>query len=151
MTQDEVSQQTLIENGLLKGLVDGLRSTLGWQVQGTDCSRKLSTLRFMAECFQRHLERMMSLEEFDGYMAHVMEISPYLSRRVEALRGEHGLLRETARHVLHRLEQVSPSDPATFADVCDELRGLLEKVETHSRKEVHLVQEACTRDSGGEG
>jgi hypothetical protein len=151
MTHGDIAQQTVVENNLLQCLVEGLRTTLNWQVEGEDFSRKLSTLRFTAESFQRHLERLMSLEEFDGYLDEVAATSPQLSRRVDALRNEHGMLREAARHIVHGLEQLSPTDALGFAGICDELERLLDDVEAHSRREVSLVQEACARDGGGEG
>jgi hypothetical protein len=149
-TGSDAAQQTLVENDLLQHLVDGLRSTLAWQVEG-DVLRKLSTLRFIAQCFQRHLERMMALEEHDGYMDEVALLSPRLARRVDVLRGEHGRLREGARRTVVRLEQVEPTDGPEFAAVCADLAVLVDEVEKHSRKEVALVQEAFARDSGGEG
>jgi hypothetical protein len=38
-----------------KLLMEGLRSTVAWKVQGNDFSRKLSTLRFIVRSFQGHL------------------------------------------------------------------------------------------------
>jgi hypothetical protein len=151
MTKGEITQQTLVENGLLQQLVEGLRSTLAWKVQGEDFSRKLATLRFITQSFQRHLERLMALEEYDGYMDLVATTDPRLGRRVDALRAEHGQFREAARRVVHRLERIAPTDLAAFNAIGDELRSLLEKVEEHGRKEIALLQEAVAQDSGGEG
>jgi hemerythrin-like domain-containing protein len=151
MSQGDITQQTLIEHSLLRQLVEGLRATLAWQVQGTDCSRKLSTLRFIAQSFQRHLDRLMALEEHDGYMDLVATTSPRLSRRVDALRAEHGQLRDAARRLVYQLEHVSPTNPIALANIGDNLRALLDRVEDHGRREVRLLQEAVGRDSGGEG
>jgi hypothetical protein len=148
---NDAAQQTLVEHELLGYLVEGLRTTLAWQVQGEDFTRKLSTLRFMAQCFQRHLERMMALEEYDGYMGLAGATSPWLGRKVDALRQEHTRLREAARRVVHGLEHASPTDQGEFACLCEALAALLLQVEEHTRKEVTLVQEAFTQDSGGEG
>jgi hypothetical protein len=147
----DAAQQTLVEHELLGYLIEGLRTTLAWHVQGDDFTRKLSTLRFMAQCFQRHLERMMVLEEYDGYMGLAGVTSPWLGRKVDALRGEHSRLREAARRVVHGLEQASPTDRGEFANLCEALAALLLQVEEHTQKEVALVQEALTQDSGGEG
>jgi hemerythrin-like domain-containing protein len=151
MSHDNMTQQTLVENDLLQHLLVGLRSTLDWKVQGQDFSRKLSTLHFIAQCFQRHLERMMALEEHDGYMDMVAETCPRLARRVDALRSEHGQFRDAARRVVQGLERVTPADTAEFARWCGELSALVDRVQAHSKKEVALLQEAVSQDSGGEG
>jgi hypothetical protein len=69
MDSHEVAQQMQVEHGLLRHLIQGLRATAAWEVPGPDASRKLSTLRFVAGSFQRHLERPLALEEYDGWAA----------------------------------------------------------------------------------
>jgi len=98
MNQD-ITQQTEVESKMFGLLMEGLRSTLAWKVQGADFSRKLSTLRFMAQSFQRHLERLFSLEEYDGYMDLVTKTSPRLSRTVDALKLEHDQFRTGIRRI----------------------------------------------------
>jgi hypothetical protein len=148
---NDVAQQTLVEHELLGYLVEGLRATLAWQVQGDDFTRKLSTLRFMAQCFQRHLERMMTLEECDGYMGLAEATSPWLVRKVDALRGEHSRLREAARRLVHGFEHALPTDQGEFANLCEAVAALLLQIEEHTQQEVALVQEAFTQNGGGEG
>ena len=63
-----IAKQTEVESGLVKLLIEGLRSTVDWKVHGGDFSRKLSTLRFIVRSFQGHMERLFALEEYDGYM-----------------------------------------------------------------------------------
>jgi hypothetical protein len=151
LTSDDLSQQALIEHDLLGYLVAGLRAAVQWRVAGEDFSRKLSTLRFISRSFRRHLERVMDLEEFDGYLDEVAARSPQLGRQVDRLRGEHGWFREASRRSVHRLEQASPADAVEFARICDDLVELLDRVEAHSRKEMQLLLEAFDRDIGGEG
>jgi hypothetical protein len=151
LTGGDHSQQALIEHGLLRHLVDGLRATLAWQADGGDFGRKLSTLRFIGQSLQRHLEHLLALEENDGYLDGVAAVSPRLGRRVDALRAEHDGLRDATRRAVQRLGQVAPQDGAEFAAVCGDLANLLDRVEEHSRQEVALLQEAFDRDIGGEG
>jgi hypothetical protein len=132
-------------------LIEGLRNTLAWKVQGTDFVRKLSTLRFYTQSFQRHLERVLALEEYDGYMDLVLQASPQLGNGVDALRREHEQFRKESSHIVHRFEHVSPTDGDSFARICDELHGLLNRLAAHNKKEVNLMQEAFARDDGGEG
>jgi hypothetical protein len=41
---------------------------------GPDASRKLSTLRFITGSFQRHLERLLALEEYGGASGDTVEL-----------------------------------------------------------------------------
>jgi hypothetical protein len=150
-TGGDFTQQALLEHAMLRHLVEGLRATLDWRGQEDDGSRKVSTLRFFTQSFQRHLERLLALEEYDGYLAEVAAASPWLSRRVDGLRGEHEGLRQATRRVVHGLEQMSPPDPAGFVGLCVEVAALLERVEDHGRREMSLLQETFDRDIGGEG
>jgi hypothetical protein len=78
-------------------------------------------------------------------------MSPWLGRKVDALREEHHQLLGTARQVVHGLEHASPTDQGEFARLCEAVAALVLQVEEHTRNEVALVQEAFAQDSGGEG
>jgi hemerythrin-like domain-containing protein len=152
MAHEDVAQQTLLEHALLKHVTEALRVSAGWSAEGDDLSRNLSTLRFIAGSFQRHLERLMALEEHDGYMDVVVSASPRLAKTVDALREEHGQFRGAVRRITQRLEQVSATDHAAFAAARDELLGFLDRVDRHGDKESKLIHEALARDAeGGEG
>jgi hemerythrin-like domain-containing protein len=147
----EITQQIAVESSMFKLLEEGLRNTLAWKVQGNDFSRKLATLRFMAQSFHRHLEHLLAAEEFDGYMTHVEELAPQLARSVDALKNQHDKFRAGSRRILHGLERVSPSDQASFNKVCDEFLALLQAIDEHNEREASLFTEAFSRDGGGEG
>jgi hemerythrin-like domain-containing protein len=151
MTNQDIAQQISIEHGMLKNITDALRLALGWQMQGDDLSRKLSTVRFISQSLQRHLEHLMALEEYDGYMDMVAESTPHLARRVDGLRQEHDQLRRIVNRTVPRLERVSHSDHAEVDRLCAELVGLVDKLDEHNKKETALLQEALGRDGGGEG
>ena len=68
MDHQDVARQTQVEHEMLGHIMEALRTAAGWQVRGPDASRKLSTLRFVAGSFQRHLEHLLTLEECDGYL-----------------------------------------------------------------------------------
>ena len=149
MDSHEVAQQMRVEHGLLQQLIQGLRATAAWPVPGPDASRKLSTLRFVAGSFQRHLERLLALEEYDGYMGLVQASSPRLGRTADALRVEHEHFRSEAGRVAQRLERLAGSDPEAMERVCADLLALLAQIESHSEKEMALVHEAFGQDEGG--
>jgi hypothetical protein len=146
----DVAQQMQVEHGLLQHLIEGLRAAAASPVPGPDASRKLSTLRFVAGSFQRHLERLLALEEGD-YLGLVRAASPRLVRAADALRAEHERFRAEARRVVQRLDGLPGTDPAALAPVCADLLALLGQVESHSEKEMALVHEAFGQDEGGEG
>ena len=148
MDHQAISDQMLAEHELLGHITSGLRTVLGWKTGDYDLSRQLSSARFTAGSFQRHLERLMSLEEHDGYMEVVVKRKPQLAKEVDALRLEHEEFRGSLNKTVHRLERLSPTDHARYSAVRDELLVLLEKVDKHSAKETGLLQEAFLRDEG---
>jgi len=151
MEHQGLAQRTFVEQNMLRQLMDALRVTLAREERAGDSRERLSTLRFIVQSFQRHLERMMSLEEDDGYLGWVVDENPRLDRVVAALRDEHDRLRNAMQHVLIRLGRVSAENRADMDPVCEELFDLLRMLDEHREKEGGLLQEAVTRDGGGEG
>jgi hypothetical protein len=151
MSYTDLAQQTLVEQNMLLLIIEGLRSTLAWEVQGADFTRKLSSLRFITQSFQRHLDHVLALEEFEGYMDLVLQANPQLSNNINALKQDHQQFRKEASQIVHHFESVVPTDGDSFARICDDLGGLLSRLEAHNNKEGKLMQEAFARDEGGEG
>ena len=151
MDQQGTPQQVLIEHQMLNHITSALKATMHWEYQGTDFSRKLSSLRFVAQSFQRHLKRLMALEEVDGYLAVVLESRPQLNQEIEALRQEHDQFRHALPRIMGRLQRVSPTNRESITKILDELTALLEKLDAHGRKETSMLQEALLTDEGGEG
>jgi len=151
MADHNITEQMVVEHEMLKHIIEGLRLAIAVKPEGGDFSRKLHSVHFIALSLQRHLEHMLTLEECDGYMDAVVNLRSQLVRQVDALRQEHDQFRKASHRVLHRLENVSPTDQSSFRTVCDELLAFLESLDRHTRKEVNLVQEAFARDGGGEG
>jgi hypothetical protein len=151
MDRQDIAEQTRVEQELLRHLMEGLRLSATWQVRGPDASRKLSTLRFVTASFQRHLERLLGLEEHDGFMDKVLACAPHLGRATAALRAEHDGFRGAASRVVEQLERLQANDLAALEKVGGEMVALLNRIEGHNRKEMALLLEAFGRDEGGEG
>jgi hemerythrin-like domain-containing protein len=151
MPYTDIAEQSGVEHGLLKSITDSLRLAIGWKLEGKDVSRKLSTVRFVAQSLQRHLDHLFALEEYDGYMDVVVSVSPQLGRRVDALRHEHDQLRHAVARTVQGLERVVLTDQGTLDEVCAELLGVLQQLDEHTQKEARLLQQALKRDGGGEG
>ncbi len=151
MDQQGTPQQVLIEHQMLNHITGALKATMDWEYEGTDFSRKLSSLRFVAQSFQRHLKRLMALEEADGYMAVVLDSCPQLNQEIETLRQEHDQFRHALPRIMGRLQRVSPTNRESMTKILDELTALLEKLNAHGKKETSLLLKALLTDEGGEG
>ena len=151
MTQQEGAQQALIEHEALKHIIGALRTVMDWKPGGDDFSRKLSSLRFIAQSFQRHLERTMAIKEQDGYMAGAIEEMPAVAEKVQALLKEHDEFEESMHRLVLRLDHLAPTDKSGIDKSCRDLEELLMKLEDHDRREANLMQEAFQRDVGGQG
>jgi hypothetical protein len=151
MNHFDVVKQTRIEKEMLKSLIEGLRNTLAWKTHEENLSRKLSTLKFVMRSFQSHLDRLMRIEEHDGYMDIVLEKHPHLGKTVESLRFEHDIFRREISLIAAGLERVVPTDQNLLNNICNQVAGLLVKVDVHTQKEADLFQEAFERENGGEG
>jgi hypothetical protein len=151
MNQLNIVRQTQVERKMLQSLIEGLRHTMAWQIAGDDLSRKLSTMKFITRSFQSHFERLMELEEKDGYMAIVLEKHPHLTKSVEALRGDHDVFRREMACLVQGLGSVVATDRDKLSAIFDQATVLLKKVDDHNKKEADIFQEAFEREEGGEG
>jgi hypothetical protein len=151
MALHEITEQTRVEHELLDHLMHGLRSTAAWRVQEPDASRKLSTLRFIVQSFQRHLERLLTIEEYDGYMGLLRSAVPRLAKMTDTLREEHDHFRTEVRRIVQQLERLPTTDLPALGQACDDLLALVGRIEAHNKKEIALIQETLGRDEGGEG
>lgn len=124
---------------------------LGWTVASDGFARKLSSVRFFTELYQRHLERLFALEEIDGYMDAVSKLKPELASRVATLKQEHEPLRAALRETVLRLDMALPTHPADFDRTCSQLRDTIGRVLEHLHRERELFVESIERDTGGEG
>ncbi len=140
-----------MEHQILDHVKQALRVTLDWKVPSVGISRKLSSVQFTLRSFLRHLERMMNLEEQDGYMVLVAEIKPNMSFRVERLAQDHERFRESIQRLLPEIESLCEHQNEEFEGACRQIYELLDSVDRHDEEEVELLQETFLFDEGGEG
>ncbi len=140
-----------MEHQILEHVKQALRVTLGWRVPAEGVSRKLSSVQFTLKSFQRHLERLMEIEEQDGYMEFVSETKPNLQFRVDQLERDHARFRRSVDRLIPKLESINEYQGEQFETVCDEISSLLERVDCHDAAEIELLQETLLFDEGGEG
>ncbi len=140
-----------MEHEILNHVKQALRVTLGWKVPPEGISRKLSSVQFTLKSFQRHLERLMNIEEQDGYMVFVEELKPNMHFRVDQLERDHDRFRRAMSCLLPKVDSLSAYDDEEIEAVCEEIHALLERVDHHDRQEVDLLQDSMWLDEGGEG
>ncbi|HEY5314412.1 MAG TPA: hemerythrin domain-containing protein [Pirellulales bacterium] len=136
-----LAHQTLVEHQILEYVKDALRLTLEMKVSSTSLARKLSSVRFMAQSFQRHLDRLLDLEEDGGYMEMVRGRRPELIDEAARLRHEHGELRERLAGIQLGLAGLADNDDERFHGVCYKLRDLLDRLDEHDAREINLLEQ----------
>jgi hemerythrin-like domain-containing protein len=140
-----------LEHEILNHVKQALRVTLGWKVPPEGISRKLSSVQFTLKSFQRHLERLMNIEEQDGYMVFVEEIKPNMHFRIDRLEHDHNRFRRVMENLLPKVDSLSEYDEDEIQTVCEEIYALLDRVDHHDKEEIALLQDSMWLDEGGEG
>src|SRR3954447_4846653 len=98
--RDSAASTACMEHQVFEHIKQALLVTLNWQTPSVGIPRKLSSLQFTIKSFQRHLERVLSVEEEGGYMTDAMETKPYLQDRVEQLAKDHARYRDRLRKLM---------------------------------------------------
>lgn len=139
-----------MEHAVMEHIKQAMRVTLDWHAPEVSLPRKVSSLQFTIKSLQRHLERVMSLEEDGGYMAVVAETKPHLCDRADCLARDHDAFRAELKRLLPALNSLNEWDEPRFEQVGGALRQLLDAIDRHDQQEVELLQ-SLVDDEGGEG
>jgi hemerythrin-like domain-containing protein len=151
MAENKSMNQTAVEHEALRHIIGALRTVMDWKPAAGDVARKLASLRFICQSFQRHLERLMALKEESGYMKGAVEQMPSLAEKVQGLLHEHDQFDKSVHRLLLNLDETFSADQARVDAVSSDVEALLVKLEDHHRREAELMQEAFQRDVGGQG
>lgn len=149
--QDSGVSIACMEHQVFEHVKQALLVTLNWDAPSVSMPRKLSSLQFTIKSFQRHLERVLSIEEEGGYMADAMDIKPYFQDRVEQLAKDHAQIRDRLKTLLPQLADTKEWEEPRFEQVCENLRELIADLDRHNEREIELLQESTCTDDGGEG
>jgi hypothetical protein len=146
-----IAQASQLEHQILDHVKQALRITIDWKAPSIGLPRKMSSVQFTMKSFARHLQRMMDLEERDGYMSVVRDLKPNLDGRIKRLQREH-------REFRSRLDELGPTVASLtalpedeFEFVCSQIAELLDRVDQHDVAEIELLQDTLLHDEGGEG
>jgi hemerythrin-like domain-containing protein len=141
MSHRLISQQMLLEHEILARLSDALRTAIGWSHHG-GVSRKLESLQFLTESFQRHLERMLDLEEQGGYLELVGESHPAREAELNGFRAEHDRFRQEVQDVLQSIAGLGDSPGQDdLLPLLDQITSLVDQVDAHNKREMCFLQE----------
>ena len=140
-----------MEHQVFEHIKQALLVTLNWHAPTVSMPRKLSSLQFTMKSLQRHLDRVISIEEEGGYMADAMDTKPYFQDRVEQLSRDHAYFRARLRELDADLNDTKEWEEPRFERVCHELRALIADLDRHNERENELLQESMLTDGGGEG
>jgi hypothetical protein len=146
-----VAKQIEVEFAILLSVEQSLRLALQWMTRDRGNGHKLSTLRFVAGSFERHLTRMRVLADHGGYLHFIGDTNPHLAADIETLRNARQEIQANFERIILRLEYVSPDDAAAFDKLCAELECYLDQLKAHGQQEMELIQHAFIQEEGGEG
>ena len=148
---DSVASVSWVEHQTLEHIKQALRVTLKWDAPAVSMERKRSSVRFTLQSLCRHLERLMKIEEADGYLDRVVEEKPNLHFRIQRLTRDHQHFRSRVEQLAPMLDDLNEWQDAEFDDACGEINELLDEIDRHDHEEVSLLQDALSYDEGGEG
>lgn len=150
MDHIHISRQIIQEHDNLAMLIHALRNTIGWTFHEHqyDLVRKLSSLRFMFQSFQRHFDHLLSLEERGGYIEQLTHARPDLNVKVAELMKEHQSFRQEETSIARRLQDASAEDPRVIERLCEDLLAFLQWFDNHSARETEMLRVVVTGDSG---
>jgi hypothetical protein len=140
-----------IEHQMLEHIKNALRVTIAWRAPAVTSGRKLSSVRFAMKSFDRHLRRVINIEEEDGYLFDLTDSKPNQQHQVERLQLDHRRFRMRTTDLLDQLNELSDWQTDELEEVCRQIGQLLEDVDRHDSEEISLLQEAVLFDEGGEG
>lgn len=148
---DDIAKQFQVELALLVNIERAIQFTLDWDSGNHDTVRKLSTLRFATQTFERHLARVRALSEHGGYMHLITDKKPRLANEVMELKSARDGLQEQFECLIVALEHVSSGNLARLGKIYSDYRSFLEALDTHGQNERELFHRACFEELGGSG
>lgn len=110
-------------------------------------------LHGLSAAFERlmfHLERNFAAQETGGYMENLLELRPTISRRVEALKREHGELLRMGQRIREDLRATRAEERLLVADASARILRFMAVVAQHEQREDTLTLLVFNEDLGGE-
>lgn len=143
-------ERLVSESDAVHNLKAALRAAIAWDPKAVGMGRKVQGVRFVIEALERHMEKLMDLEEREGCLAWVEEYKPTLCTLAATLRAEHDRFRMHLKEIVPRWESAAQMNTEEFDELCDGVRSFLAAVERHESRERDLMYSALCDDDGGE-
>ena len=150
-TQPSQATASWVEHQMLEHIKGALRVAICNQSAGLSPAQLKSSMAFVLKSFQRHLERLMQIEESGGYMHAVIDAKPNMAERLKQLRCDHDHFRYRVQELSDRIDRLEDWQTEELEKASREIAVLLSEVDSHDAAEVSLLQETLLFDEGGEG
>ncbi len=143
-------ERLVCESDAVHNLKSALRAAISWDAKSVGMQRKVQGVRFVIEALERHLQKLMDLEELEGCLSWIGESKPSLQSLASALCAEHDRFRTRLKEIVPRWEAAASMQEDEFNELCDSVRSFLASVERHEGRERDLMYSALCDDEGGE-
>jgi len=97
--------------------------------------------------FASHVDRHFSFEEEEGFLVHITQRRPLLSKRVASLRADHEALRNALLDLVALVDTKSEEELRRQL-IGARLNAILSRLQAHEREENALMQEAFQQEFG---
>lgn len=114
-----------------------------------ECKDWLHGLREAFKRLKAHLKVNFEMKRSGGYLAHVIEVRPTLSKQVERIRHEHDEILRLAEFISDELETVVCADRLLLADLAARIQRFIAVVSQHDQKEAMITMLVFNQDLGG--
>lgn len=143
-------ERLVSESDAVQNLKAALTAAISWDAKSVGMQRKVQGVRFVIEALERHLRKLMDLEEREGCLAWIGDTKPNLQSLASALCEEHDRFRMRLKEIVPRWESATSMQVEEFNELCDSVRSFLAAVERHECRERDLMYSALCDDEGGE-
>ena len=109
----------------------------------------LHGLREAVKRLKSHLAMNYDVKGSGGYLAHVLEVRPTLSKQVERIRHEHSEILRMIDWIDNELNQITPEDRLLIGDACARVQRFMAVVAQHDQREAMLTMLVFNQDIGG--
>jgi hemerythrin-like domain-containing protein len=151
MLADDRFYQYTVENQVLDHVKRALRNTLTSDTERMGLERKVSSVRFVTESLERHLQRMLDFEDEVGLVDPLEANKPHLVEKAASLQREHEQIRLLLQDLSEAAANLTSAEETYFHAFCQHAASFLNTLDKHENQEIEVLQQIYTDDEGGEG
>lgn len=152
MRHAQLRERLEIEHTILGHVREALCIALSSPIDTAHAREWLERVCFLADSFRRHVTRLFTIEEEEGYLDFIVDSQrPTLGHQADALCEEHRIILDDLARVLADARSTSVDNLANLHSLRQKIEGVLTRFDHHRVMECELWIEACIVDIGGEG